>query len=466
MSHINSGASLRQAPAARRASGELFDGAIAALCLVFVLEVLFFAPLNEAPAFALRQAQAQWDGAVPCRDIYCEYTPLAPAVFALVRGAVVPSLLLAQAAILLCAVLTRRLALNLGFTRGQARRVGVVSWALLIANEGRGIEFEPWALACVLLGTVTLTKSWSDRSAFWAGAWIGMGFWAKQYALFGWVGLLAASLWLGMRRTALWLSAGLAVGVLSPVLGLLSVGTETKSLQTLVNTAAYPAFPAWKNLMIAPELFGTMVLTLGTLTVADFGPGPRRQPLLPLALAIAAMLPFHFRGYRHYWQLAIPFLVLILFRPPLAKETSRARASRRGAITLLVLSVGLDVGRCIRDIATNAREKQTSAARQMASLAQGAKRPLYLVAPALLPWIEAPILAMKEVGPKYTRFSGSEAAAVLADADLVVWDPSVAGTDELLRRLSRDPESALPDRGFTLLRTVGPVRVYGRVPGR
>lgn len=466
MSHINSGASPPQALEAERASGEVVDVAIAALCLVFVLEALFFAPLNEAPAMTLRHGSAQARGAIPCRDIRCDYTPLGSSGFALVGGAVVPSLLLAQIVIFTVALLTRRVATNLGFNPVESRRVLVVTWALLIASEGRGIELEPWAVAFVVAGAATLTASWSQWSAFRAGIWVAAGFWAKQYALFGWLGLLIPTLWVGKVRAAWSLTAGVVFGLISPAFVLLLLGATPTDLGRMLNPAAYPALPLWGNLTNAPDLFGVLVLTLLTVTHDEFRQIARPQVLVPASLTVAGMLPFYFRGYRHYWQLVIPFLVLLLFRPPTARRAPRLHASHRGALVLIALSVGLDVGRCVRDVVTGAREKQLVAARQMATLAQSAIRPLYLVAPAILAWIDAPILAMKEVGPKYSSFSRPEAEAVVADADMVVWDPSVAGTDELLRHLSRSPESALRDRGFTLLRAVGPVRVYGRPPSR
>ena len=443
---------------------ERVDHAVAGLCLLFVLETAFFAPLNQDAAFALRQASAQSEGALPCRDIYCEYTPLATTAFALVGGAVVPSLLLAQLANFVCALLTRRLALILGFTSVGARRVFVAAWALLIANEGRGIEFEPMAVACLLCAANILAASRGRAPAFRAGLWIAAGFWTKQYALLGWPGLAAASLWAGKVRAAVAMTAGVVVGAVAPAIALLVLGAEGQSLASLLDAGAYPARPLWRNLVNSPELLGALVLAISTLTRADLGRSARPDVRVPALMTMAAMLPFYFRGYRHYWQIVIPFLVLLALRPVHGVGTTATRVARRGAAFLLMLSVGLDVGRCVRDIATGAREQQRVAATRMASFANGATRPLYLVDPALLAWMNAPILASKEVGPKYTRFSTPEAEALVAAADLVVWDTSVAGADELLRHFSGDAGSALRSRGFALSRTVGTVRIYSPVP--
>ncbi len=444
--------------------GIAVDGAIIALCLLFVVEAGLFAPLNEGPAFTLRQASAESRGAVPCRDIYCEYTPVAPTVFALVGGAPVPSLLVAQIAVFIAALLTGRLALTLGFTPAGARRAFVASWALLIANEGRAIEFEPIAVAFLLCAANALASSSGRASAFRSGLWIAAGFWTKQYALFGWLGLTAASLWAGKVRSVAAMTGGLVVGLIAPVVALVASGADARSLGSLLGASAYLALPIWRNLINAPELFGALVLTISTLRLSDFGPSIRPGMRLPALMTMAAMLPFYFRGYRHYWQCVIPFLVLLLLGQLERTRTTGIRPAARGAIFLLILSVGLDVGRCVRDIATSARLRQRVAANQMMSLAEGATKPLYLVAPALLAWMNAPILASKEVGPKYTRFSTREAEALVAAADLVVWDMSAPGADELLLLLEGDAHSALRHRGFVLSRTSGSVRIYSRVP--
>ena len=132
---------------------------------------------------------------------------------------------------------------------------------------------------------------------------------------------------------------------------------------------------------------------------------------------------------------------------------------------LAVLSVGLDAGRVARDVVTQARATQHAAARGLGAMAGASPRVLYLVDPALLPLVRAPILTPREVGPKFTRFSRSESAAVLSAADTVVWDTSRPGADELLRRLSRDPPAELARRGFVRTRTSGAVHVYSLSAG-
>ena len=126
--------------------------------------------------------------------------------------------------------------------------------------------------------------------------------------------------------------------------------------------------------------------------------------------------------------------------------------------------MALDVGRCARDITTEARQHQRAEAESLKALANGLGPALYLVDPAVLAWMDAPIIAPREIGPKFTRISGPEAEALLSAAKTVVWDTSFAGAEQTLRRLAADPATELARRGFALVRSAGPVRVYSRAP--
>ena len=435
--------------------------ALASLCVLLALEALLFAPLNADAAFTLRQARAQAEGAVPCRDLLCEYTPLATSVLAIAKGALLPSILIVQLAILLCAVLTYRLARTLGHDSPAARGSFLIAWALLLANDGRGIEIEPFAVVCLLCAASTFAASRDPWAAFRAGLWVAAAFWAKQYGLLGWAGLLAACAVERRIKEAVVLTAGVLVGIGSGLLLLLSLGTDASSLATLFGSGAYPGYPVWANLATAPELVGLLVL-IGAPLLTSRPAGAARRVTLLLSLTGAAMLPFIFRGYRHYWHFAIPFLAVLMFRVLTPAEAGWPIRIRQAAFALALLSVGLDVGRCARDVATGARARQFAAARYLEALASGAARVLYLTDPALLPLLRGPLLAPREVGPKFTRFSRPEAEALLRAAEMVVWDRALVGSDEPLRRLARDPVDALTRLDFRLVRSHGSIGVYSR----
>jgi hypothetical protein len=442
------------------------DLALAGLCLLLAAEAVFLAPLNPDAAFTLRQARAQAEGAVPCRDLACEYTPLATTVMAFARGAILPSFVIIQAVLFGCALLTRRLARALGHDPGLASRMGLVTWALLLSNDGRSIEVEPFSVAC-LLGAATAAAGDDRLHSFRAGVWVAGAFWAKQFGLLGWVGL--ALFFAGERR---WkqlagLTGGVILGVAAGFGVLLALGTPAPAFAGLFRTGAYPGYPIWSNLAGAPELLGVSLLTLASVAAAPREPDhdKERSRRLTVSMAAAALLPFAVRGYRHYWHYAIPFLVLLLHQPQGSPSVSWVRPARRAAMALLAVSVGLDAGRCARDLATHARLEQRTAARRLAALSSGASRPLYLIDPALLPLLDAPVPAPREVGPKFTRLTRAESEALLAAADLLVWDTSWADADQPLRRLAADPVAELARRGFVLKGRDGPIRVYSRPPG-
>ncbi len=434
---------------------------LGSLCALLAIEALFFAPLNADAAFTLRQARAQAAGSLPCRDLFCEYTPLATSALALSGGALIPSMLMVQAVILLCAFLAGRLARKLGYEPAGARGVFLVTWALLLANEGRAIEIEPFSLACLLCAALSFTGSHQGWGAFRAGLWVAAAFWAKQYGLLGWVGLMAVCAIERRPRAALGLSAGVVVGVAAGFGALVAAGAEADALAGLFRSGAYPAFPLWANLATAPEMFGLFFLTVAAGAFEGAGRGARGS-LLPICLAAASLLPFGFRGYRHYWHFAIPFLALLMFRSASHPESRWRNAARRAAFALALVSVALDVGRCVRHIQTMARLAQHASAERLVAMA-GESRALYLVDPALLPLLNAPILAPREVGPKFTRYSRGQAEALLRAADLVAWDLAAVGADQPLRRLSSDPFGALSGEGFVLDHAEGSIRVYSRV---
>jgi hypothetical protein len=340
--------------------------------------------------------------------------------------------------------------------------MSMVTWALLLANEGRLVVFEPFALICLLGAATSFVSSPGWGAALRSGLWIGLGFWTKQYALVGWAALLIEGLWSRRIAATLGLTAGAALGVAAGFGVLLALGTEPARLASLFGTRAYPPSPMVSNLTTAPDLIGILLLTCATLTRADFRRGPHPGLRVPVVMTAATLLPLYFRGYRHYWQLMIPFLVIVLMSPLPTASRSWAPAPRRGAILLIVLSVGLDAGRCLRDFATQARTRQRAEAEKLTEFARGSGPALYLVDPAVLAWVEAPIIAPREVGPKFTRISRPEAEALLSAAEVVVWDPTFVGADETLRRLARDPSMALRQRGFGLTTTLGPMRIYSR----
>lgn len=434
---------------------------IVSLCVLLALEALFFAPLNADAAFTLRQARAQAEGAVPCRDLPCEYSPLATSVLAIAKGALLPSILIVQGAIFLCAVLTYRLARTVGHDPPAARGSFLIAWALLLANDGRGIEIEPFAAVCLLCAANTFAGSGDPWAAFRAGLWVAAAFWAKQYGLLGWAGLVAACVAERRFRMAIEMTGGVLAGVASGFLLLLSLGTDLASLSTLFRSGAYPGYPLWANLRTAPELLALLVVIVAPMLFSRPAEAVRATTLL-VSLAGAAMLPFVFRGYRHYWHFAIPFLAVLMFRVLAPAEAGWAARIRRAAFALALLSVGLDVGRSARDVATRARARQFAEAQHLAALAGGAPRVLYLVDPALLPLLGGPLLAPREVGPKFTRFSRSEAEALLRAAEVVVWDRAFSGSNQPLRRLALDPVEALASRGFGLVRSEGSIGVYAR----
>lgn len=434
---------------------------LAALCVLLAIEAVLFAPLNADAGLYLRQARAQAEGAVPCRDLLCEYTPLATSVLALVGGAIIPSILTVQGVILLCAFLTYRLARTLGHEPAAARGSFLIAWALLLANEGRGIALEPFSVLCLLCAANTFAGSRDLSAAFRAGLWVAAAFWAKQYGLLGWAGLLATCL-VGRRfKIALGLTGGVLAGLALGFLLLAGLGTEVSSLATLFGSDAYPRYPVGANLATAPELVGLLILVVAPLLIAR-PPEAARAYVLLLSLTGAAMLPFVFRGYRHYWHFAIPFLAVLMFRVLTPAESGWGSRIRRAAFALALLSVGLDVGRCARDVATGARARQFAIAQHLNALAGDARRVLYLVDPALLPLLGGPLLAPREVGPKFTRFSRPEADALLRTAEVVIWDRAFSGSDEPLRRLNRDPVEELTRRDFRLVRSEGSIGVYSR----
>lgn len=435
--------------------------ALAALCVLLAVEALLFAPLNADAAFTLRQARAQSEGAVPCRDLLCEYTPLATSILAIAKGALLPSIVIVQGAILLCAVLTYRLARTLGHGPPAARGSFLIAWALLLANDGRGIEIEPFAVVCLLCAAHTFAAARDPWAAFRAGLWVAAAFWAKQYGLLGWAGLVAACVAERRLKMAIEVTGGVLVGVVSGFLLLVSLGTDVASLSTLFRSGAYPGYPVWANLVTAPELLGLLVVIAALMLSSRPAEAVRATTLL-VSLTGAAMLPFVFRGYRHYWHFAIPFLAVLMFRVLTPVEAGWTTRVRRTAFALALLSVGLDVGRCARDVVTRARAQQFAKAKHLEALAEGAPRVLYLVDPALLPLLGGPLLAPREVGPKFTRFSRPEAEALLRAAKAVVWDRAFPGSEQPLRGLAADPVEALVGRGFGLVRSDGSIEVYSR----
>lgn len=437
------------------------DLAVAALCILLVTEAICLAPMNADAGLYLRLARAQAAGAVPCRDIYCEYTPLVTSVLAGVRGEPVPSMAVVQLAIFACAVLTYRLARTLGYPLDLARRMSIVTWALLLANEGRSILLEPFTLVCLLGAATSFSASPGWGAALRAGLWIGLGFWTKQYALVGWVGLLTAGL-LGRRLVAMAaLSAGTVLGVSLGFGVLLGLGTEPVRLRSLFAAGAYPPGLVMSNLVNAPEMLGILILSYSTMTRTTLLAGAAPGVSVPFLMSAAALLPLYFRGYRHYWQLIVPFLVIQLLTLP-AAPGRWTRAARRGAILLILVSVGLDVGRCVRDATTQARHRQRVEATRLTALGQGSGAALYLVDPAVLAWMDSPVVALRQVGPKFTRFSRREAETLLSAAEVVVWDTSWPGADEPMRRLSADPPGELARRGFLRTGSNGGVQVYSR----
>lgn len=436
--------------------------ALASLCLLLSLEALFFAPVNPDAAFTLRQARAQAEGAVPCRDLLCEYTPLATSFMSIAGGSLLPSILIVQVAILLCAILTYRLARTLGHGPAAARGSLLFSWALMLANDGRGIEIEPFAVMFLLSAACTLGSATDPGAGFRAGLWVAAAFWAKQYGLLGWAGLLAMCVIERRFKTALSLSAGVFAGVALGLALLAGLGAEPASLSVLFRSGAYPGYPLWMNLATAPELLGLLIFALSPFLIARSTAVTPGLSLL-VSLTGAAMLPFLLRGYRHYWHFAIPFLAVLMFRVLPPAEAGRWTWIRRTTFAFALLSVGLDLGRCARDVVTNARDRQLEAARRLQGLVPaGATRALFLVDPALLPLLSGPLLAPREVGPKFTRFNRSEAEALLREADAVVWDRGSIGSDGPLRRLAQDPVEALTRRGFKMLRDEGSIGIYLR----
>ncbi len=444
-----------------RAGAWRVDLAVGVLCAILTAEAILLAPLHPDAAFTLRQASAQAAGSVPCRDIHCEYTPLVTTILAAVGGRPVASMAVVQLAIFGCALLTYLLARTLGNSRDDARRMSVVTWALLLANEGRLIIFEPFLLVCLLAAAVSFASSSNWSAALWAGLWVGLGFWTKQYALVGWVALLAAALLMRRLAAVLALTAGTVLAVAAGFGLLLLLGTKPMQLGSLLAAAAYPPSPIISNLMTAPDLMGLLILTFSTMSPAEFRPGTRPDVSVPFLMSATALLPLYFRGYRHYWHLMIPFLVILLLKRRSVLST-RARAARQGAILLVILSVTLDAGRCVRDVATQARQRQRDQAAKLTALGRDQGTVLYLVDPAVLAWMDAPIVAPLQVGPKFTRISRQEAEALLSAAAAVVWDPTFIGADEPLRGLARDPSVALHGRGFILTGTSGPIHVYSR----
>ncbi len=439
------------------------DFAVAFICLLGALHAIFVTPINADASFILRQAKAQAEGFVPCRDIYCEYTPLVTTILAGVAGAIVPSILLVQIALLMSALLTYRLARTLGNEEATAVRMAVVTWAVLLASEGRSLVTEPFALICLLGAANSFAASGAAPSgSFRAGIWIAAGFWAKQYALLGWVGLVAAALWSRRFASAAALTAGTLGGVSFGFLLLLALGAEPSAFSSLFEVSAYPRSPMISNLLGAPDLLGALILTFLTLRLPDLRPADRRALRVPFLMALAALLPFVFRGYRHYWQFVLPFLVVLLLRPLPRPAPVWIRGPRHVAVMLLALGVGLDLSRCMGDLLLQTRESQRLAAVQLRAHTKGSAAPLYLADPALLTWLQAPILALRQVGPKFTRFSRSESDALLAEAQIVVWDTSVPGADELLNQLEADPWSELALRGFVRTRVDGPIQVFSR----
>lgn len=435
---------------------------VASLCLLLALQAIFFAPINADAAFTLRQARAQAAGAVPCRDLPCEYTPLATSVVAIAGGALLPSILIVQGAILLCALLTYRLARALGQGPAAARGSLLLAWALLLANDGRGIEIEPFAVVCLLCAARAFVSSRDPWAGVRAGLWVAAAFWAKQYGLLGFAALIAVCVVERRFKTALGAAAGVFTGMALGFLLLIGLGAEVSSVSTLFRSGAYPGYPLWTNLTTAPELLGLLVLVVAPALIRGSA-AAARDVILLVSLTGAAMLPFAIRGYRHYWHFAIPFLAILMFRSFTEAEAVRSVWIRRTAFALAFLSIGLDIGRCARDVVTRARVGQFAMATRLQSLVpHGASQPLYLVDPALLPLLRGPLLAPAEVGPKFTRFSRTEAEALLRAADVVVWDRGSVGAEEPLRRLAPEPREALGRRGFTMVRTEGSIAVYVR----
>jgi hypothetical protein len=440
------------------------DLVLGAVCVLFALEAVFLAPLNTDAGYYLRLARAHAAGAVPCRDVRCDYAPLAAVGLSLARGEPTRSILVMQAVVFGCALLAFRLARTLGYDRHTSMRVLLMSWALLLANDGRGVVIEPFALAFLLLAADSFAASGGQGAPFRSGLLVAAAFWVKQYALVGWAGLLGASLVERRSRSGLALSLGVATGLAAGFLILLALGADSASLASMFNTAGYPSRPILENLTAAPELLGLLLLTLAALAGDGLDPVVSPGVRVPLAMCVASLLPFALRGYRHYWHFVIPFLVLLALRPWTKAVSAWVPLARRAAIGLAVLSVGLDTGRVARDIVTHARPAQHAAASRLNAMAGTSTRVLYLVDPALLPLLEAPILAPREVGPNFNRFGRSDSAALLSAADTVVWDTSRPGADELLRRLSANPSAELTRRGFVRTRIDGAVHVYSRRP--
>ncbi len=438
------------------------DVALGTICVLFVLEAVFVAPLNADAGYYLRLAQAHAGGAVPCRDVPCYYAPLAAVPLALAGGEPTLSILVMQVAVFGCALLTFRLARTLGYDRRRSTRALLLSWALLLANDGRGVVIEPFAVACLLLAANSFAAGRRSGSFLLAGLWVALGFWTKQYALLGWGGLLVVSLWEGKLRASAAVSAGVILCLGGGMLLLGLVGVETTGWLGLVRAGAYPNRPLWENLATAPEMVGAALLVLAvSIAGVDRGPSSSGRRLLA-ALLLAALLPLSFRGYRHYWHFGIPFVVLLLGSPLPPVPPRWVLMAHRVATLLLALSITLDLFRCIRDASSDARFQQRAAAERLTVSSSGFARPLYLGDPSLLALVRAPILAGVDVGSGLAPFGSGQASAVLAAADGVVWDTSWPGADELLLRLSADPAAELARRGFVRARTDGAVHVYER----
>lgn len=438
------------------------DIVLASICVLFVVEAIFLAPLNADAGYYLRLAHAHAGGAVPCRDVPCYYAPLAAVPLAIGGGEPTASILVMQVALFGCALLTFRLARTLGYDRRRSTRALLLSWALLLANEGRGVVIEPFALVCLLLATSSFASGRRSSSFLLAGLWVALGFWTKQYALLGWGGLLVASLGEGKFRAAAALSAGVVLGLGGGMLLLRIVGVEASGLLGLVSAGAYPNRPLQGNLATAPELVGAALLVLAPLIArGNNEPASSNRSLLG-GMLLAALLPLFFRGYRHYWHFAIPFMALLLASPLPPMPLGWARMVRRAASVLLALSIALDLFRCVRDVSSDARSRQRAAAERLTASSSGFARPLYLGDPSLLALVRAPILAPVEVGPRTAAVGPDQARAVLAAADAVVWDTAWPGADELLRRLSADPAAELASRGFVRTRIHGALHVYER----
>lgn len=279
--------------------------------------------INEDAAFYIGVSQLMSDGKVPFVDFLPGYTPLSFYLMCVPLGIFGDSYVCAIITLYLIQFVNALLVYQIVVAHTQQTR-----WAWLAALlfllyslflDGRYYVLEPFVLLFGLLSVKLLIRD-SRWHLFLAGFFCFCSFWSKQYGLgFIFLALLYEIAHFRFSKTAakntfLILSGFVVCAVLFLLLALLQGADLTRML--ILSGADYEKNGFAGLVTACVFLLKIMpVLLLAFLTVIFFFKKSVKDGFLMMSLAgiIGFMLQFYVRYYYHYFLLALPFMIFLVF---------------------------------------------------------------------------------------------------------------------------------------------------------